>query len=214
MKIEEGWERVQKIIGLKVSDYVPEQYITQMRINKGRAGQLIEKAIDLPSNTRLKDFEDGDLKSYKAKSDGTPMETMAIHQLSHEEIDFMIERKPYEESLIHIKIERLIVLGICKEAQDPADWEIVCGHLVDCRIGTEWFLKLKDSYNQINDVFIQHLTSGDGMFHTSSGDYMQIRTKDSKPYNPRYSSILGRDVCNKRIAFYFQKTFMKEFIEK
>ena len=51
-------------------------------------------------------------------------------------------------------------------------------------------------------------TSADGYIHTSNGQHIQVRSKDSQPYHPIYSDTYGRYVSNKNHAFYFQKQFV------
>ena len=46
------------------------------------------------------------------------------------------------------------------------------------------------------------------MLHTVNGRFIQIRTKDSKPYTPIYSQKYGRIISDKNRAFYFKKEFM------
>ena len=45
--------------------------------------------------------------------------------------------------------------------------------------------------------------------HTVNGKFIQIRTKDSKPYTPIYSQKYGRVISDKNRAFYFKKEFMQ-----
>ena len=214
MKVSEGWELIKPRIGVKFRDFIPVDSMTLMRMNKGKVGILLEQAIGLPHNSKLMDFEDGDLKSYKSDPHGLPRETMAIHQVSNDEIDLLIRRQPFADSPISKKIQKMVVLGICKDAKDPADWFISVGGIVDCRPGTPLFSKLETSYEQILDQFNSFLNSKDGMFHTSSGHLIQIRTKDSAPYSPRSSKILNRQISHCRIAFYFQKEFMRELLHR
>jgi DNA mismatch repair protein MutH len=59
--------------------------------------------------------------------------------------------------------------------------------------------QLVENINNSNDKFI----------HTANGKYIQIRSKDSKPYHPIYSSVFKRNISNKNHAFYFKKEFME-----
>ena len=51
-------------------------------------------------------------------------------------------------------------------------------------------------------------TSPDRRIHTSNGQHIQVRSKDSMPYHPIYSGVYGRYVSNKNHAFYFRKEFV------
>lgn len=82
--------------------------------------------------------------------------------------------------------------------------------------------KYKSIYKQIEEDYYsicrqlkEHIeTSPDGYIHTSNGKYIQIRSKDAKPYRPIYSNIYGREVSNKNHAFYFKKEFMNAIISE
>ena len=70
--------------------------------------------------------------------------------------------------------------------------------------------KVEDDYYSICEQLNQQLSESDtATLHTASGEFIQIRTKDSKPYHPIYSSIYGREISDKNRAFYFKKEFMK-----
>ena len=67
----------------------------------------------------------------------------------------------------------------------------------------------RDDYYSICSQLKHHIeTSADGFIHTSNGTHIQVRSKDSKPYHPIFSSVYGRAVSNKNHAFYFQKQFV------
>ena len=70
--------------------------------------------------------------------------------------------------------------------------------------------QLEADYYNICDQLNQQLSeSSRATLHTASGEFIQIRTKDSKPYHPIYSNIYGREISDKNRAFYFKKDFMK-----
>lgn len=67
----------------------------------------------------------------------------------------------------------------------------------------------RDDYYSICQQLKRHVeTSPDGFIHTSNGRHIQVRSKDSQPYHPIYSTVYGRFVSNKNHAFYFQKQFV------
>ncbi len=210
LDVETAWERLKPFVHKRLRSFVPAETMTLMRVNKGRAGQLIETAIGLPQGSWLLDFTDGDLKTYKCDPSGHPRETMAIHQVGTE-IDGLVSRQKFADSSLHVKTKRLIVAGVCKDDTDPAEWFIASAGMVDGRPGTYWYEQFMQSYDEILNHFSGHTASG-GMFHTSQGKYIQLRTKDSKPYRPLYSKVLKRAVSNKNIAFYFKKPFMEELL--
>ncbi len=53
------------------------------------------------------------------------------------------------------------------------------------------------------------------ILHTTNGvnRYLQVRVKDSPPYEGIKSAYFGRAVSAKRFAFYFMKPFLKDAVE-
>ena len=67
----------------------------------------------------------------------------------------------------------------------------------------------KADYESICEQFCEQLEKSPiATLHTASGLHLQVRTKDSIPYTPIFSSVYGREVSNKNRAFYFQKQFV------
>ena len=54
---------------------------TELRVNKGNVGQLIETYLGLRTANQRTDFTDGELKSTKTRGDGKPAETIFIMQI-------------------------------------------------------------------------------------------------------------------------------------
>jgi len=182
-----------------------------LRTNKGHLGQLLLKYIGLKLDSNLRDFEDGELKTNKALPNSSPLETMFITQVS-EQIDTLVGNTPvrFEDSNLFTKIRNLVYLPVVKEALDSAQWYCTkCIH-VEVVPGSVLFEKLKADYEEICIGLKQHIeTSSDGFVHTTNGPhYVQVRSKDSKPYHPIYSRTFGREVSDKNHAFYFMKSFM------
>lgn len=74
--------------------------------------------------------------------------------------------------------------------------------------------QLKEDYYSICKQLGEHIeTSADGFIHTSNGKYIQIRSKDSKPYFPIYSDKYAKHISNKNHDFYFKKDFMKYILK-
>lgn len=82
-------------------------------INKGKVGQLLDIFLGLQNGNNLLDFEDGDLKTNKAKINGLPKETMFITQVSSQ-IDDLLNGIKFEDSRLFKKISRLIYLSVVK----------------------------------------------------------------------------------------------------
>lgn len=184
-----------------------------LRTNKGHVGQLLCKYIGLKLNSDLCDFEDGELKSNKANPDSSPAETMFITQINSQ-IDTLVCEKPvkFEDSDLYKKIRNLVYLPVVKQSENTADWYFTRCVYIESPPGSKLFDKLRSDYELICLGLKHHIqSSGDGFIHTTSGtNYIQVRSKDSKPYHPIFSRTFNRYVSNKNHAFYFMKAFMSD----
>jgi len=178
-------------------------------IDKGRIGKLLESLIGLPPGARLTDLDNAELKTNKSFPDGRPKETMFIMQLATY-VDELLGGGGFEETRLHRKIRRLLYVPVVKNGQ-PRDWYFLRCYDVSLEPETELYAQLSADYDSIRAQAILLLEEkGDGMLHTCSGELMQVRTKDAKPYHPIHSTLLERSVSNKNFAFYFKKEFMLE----
>ncbi|MDX2110735.1 MAG: DNA mismatch repair protein MutH [Verrucomicrobiota bacterium] len=185
-----------------------------LRTNKGNVGQLLLNHIGLTLDNSLCDFEDGELKTNKALPCGEPCETMFITQISRI-IDSMITAppKPFAESNLYNKIRNLIYLPVVKDSIDVGDWYFVKVIHLEAKPDSTLYKLLEEDYYSICKGLQMHIeNSRDGFIHTTNGTnlYLQIRSKDSKPYRPVYSTTYGKSVSNKNHAFYFRKEFMRD----
>lgn len=184
-----------------------------LRTNKGNVGQLLCCYVGLKLNSDLCDFEDGELKTNKASPNGTPLETMFITQINGI-IDTLVGNPsvPFQQSSLYKKISNLVYLPVVKQSADASDWYFIKCVRVRVAIGSPLYAKVKADYDAICAGLRQHIeNSVDGFIHTTNGDhYIQVRSKDSKPYHPIYSQTYGRDISNKNHAFYFVKPFMRD----
>ncbi|WP_100408087.1 PDDEXK family nuclease [Bacillus solitudinis] len=180
-------------------------------INKGRIGQLLEILLGLQNGNSLTDFEDGELKTNKAKVNGLPIETMFITQLATQ-VDDLLNNIGFEESRLYQKINRLIYIPVVKMGE-PTDWFFKKPVYFEMIKGDAFYHQLEEDFHTIIEQMKNHIKT-DGQLHTSSGKYIQIRTKDSKPYRPIYSHVYNAPISNKNFAFYFKKSFMTDLLKK
>lgn len=212
MKLIEAQRRIEKLAYIPFSEYLSSSQVqdAMMKINKGRTGQLLELTIGLNlSNTTL-DFEDGELKTNKCDRTGKPLETMFITQTASI-IDELLAKRTFEDTKLYQKIQRLLYVPISKDGS-PADWMYLQPIQVDLSLSkyAELAAQLEADYYNICDQFNTQLSeSSRATLHTANGEFIQIRTKDSKPYHPIFSNIYGREISDKNRAFYFKKDFMK-----
>lgn len=176
---------------------------------KGSSGMLLEAILGLPPDSRTKDFLDAELKTNKSTPDGVPLETMFITQIgSH--IDDLLEERPYETTWLAGKISRVVYVPVVKEGP-PETWYFLRYHDVYTGPGSSFFDQLKSDYEAICRQIEKDIEKT-GQLHTASGLYLQIRTKDRKPYTPIHSQTFAADVSDKNFAFYFKKDFMLELL--
>ncbi|NLV89107.1 MAG: DNA mismatch repair protein MutH [Tissierellia bacterium] len=210
MKLQDAIIKLEPIINKKLGELLSESDMVNIVKAKGKTGQLLEILLGLENSSKHLDFEDGELKTNKCDALGNPLETMFITQISSI-IDELLDMKSFYETSLYQKIENLLYVPICKEGE-PKDWFFLPYVHVDLREEKFKDLKLQledDYYNICKQLRDNIENSADGYIHTSSGKYIQVRSKDSKPYSPIYSEIYRRYVSNKNHAFYFKKEFMR-----
>ena len=215
MKLAVAKERIEKLANIPFKEYLsPEQVQDAMMIiNKGKAGQLLELTIGLGlSNTTL-DFEDGELKTNKCDHTGKPVETMFITQTASI-IDELLSCKKFEDTKLYEKFQHLLYVPISKDGP-ASEWMYLPCVEVDLSLAkyAPLYEQLKSDYYHICDLMNEQLqASSTAMLHTVSGEFIQIRTKDSKPYRPIYSQTYNREISDKNRAFYYKKEFMKYIV--
>jgi DNA mismatch repair protein MutH len=215
MKLIEAQSQIEKLAYVPFKNYLTPTQVqdAMMKINKGKTGQLLELTIGLKlSNTTL-DFEDGELKTNKCDRTGNPLETMFITQTASI-IDELLAKRTFEDTKLYKKIQRLLYVPISKDGS-PAEWMYLQPIQVDLSLPkyADLATQLEADYYSICDQFNTQLSeSNRATLHTASGKFIQIRTKDSKPYHPIFSSIYDREISDKNRAFYFKKEFMKYIV--
>ena len=209
MKLVEAQRKIEKLAYIPFKEYLTEEQFNNIVVNKGKTGQILELTIGLQlSNTTL-DFEDGELKTNKCDRSGKPLETMFITQTASI-IDELLSKRRFQDTKLYKKFQRLLYVPISKD-DSPADWMYLAPIQVDLSLPKYYELaqQLEADYYNICDQLNQQLSeSSRATLHTASGEFIQISTKDSKPYHPIYSHKYGRYVSNKNHAFYFQKQFV------
>ncbi|EKA01410.1 hypothetical protein GMD4S_11401 [Streptococcus sp. GMD4S] len=211
MKLHEAERKLNEIANIKFKDLFTAGELQTIIVNKGKTGQLLELALGMQLSNTNRDFEDGELKTNKCDETGKPKETIFITQVSSM-IDDLLQNIPFEETSLFEKIDNILYVPVCKVGE-PAEWSFLESIHVD--LNEERFFSLREQLHNDYDTICQLLnhhieTSDDGFIHTSNGKFMQIRSKDSKPYHPIYSNVYGREVSNKNHAFYFKKQFVGE----
>lgn len=210
MKLAEANKKLNQLSGRPFGSLFSADKIEDIRINKGKAGQLLELALGMHLSSNNLDFEDGELKTNKCDHTGKPLETVFITQILSV-IDDLIAEKPFEETHLYQKIDNILYVPVCKEDKNTANWMFLPSIHID--LSKPQFSSLRErwkaDYYSICKQLKHHIeASPDGFIHTSNGTHIQVRSKDAKPYSPIFSKYYGRNVSNKNHAFYFQKQFV------
>lgn len=209
MKLVTAKEKITKLTNIPFREYLTVNQLEGIKINKGKSGQLLEITIGLNlSNTTL-DFEDGELKTNKCNACGKPLETMFITQTASM-IDELLEEKPFKTTKLYKKLQHLLYVPISKDGA-PQEWKYLPCIEVDLTKAkyAELSRQLENDYYTICRQMNEQLQSSPtATLHTVSGNFIQIRTKDSKPYHPIYSQKYNRIISDKNRAFYLKKEFM------
>lgn len=209
MRLEEACSRFNKLAGIRFGELFSPSDMNMIIINKGKTGQLLELSLGMHLSSTNLDFEDGELKTNKCDSFGNPRETVFITQISSV-IDELIQERPFEQTHLYEKISNILYVPVCKDG-DPKNWMFLPSIHID--LSSPRYAELRNiwraDYYSICKQLKYHIeTSADGYIHTSNGQHIQVRSKDSQPYHPIYSDTYGRYVSNKNHAFYFQKQFV------
>jgi len=209
MKLQEACEKFNSLAGIRFGELFSSSDMDMIIVNKGKTGQLLELALGMNLSSTNLDFEDGELKTNKCDASGNPKENVFITQISSV-IDELIQQHLFEDTHLYEKISNILYVPVCKDG-DPRTWMFLPSINID--LSSSKFAELRSTweadYYSICRQLKQHIeTSADGYIHTSNGTHIQVRSKDSKPYHPIYSSTYGRYVSDKNHAFYFQKQFV------
>ena len=210
MKLQEGFDKLVKYEKKPLKDILTADQLTQLRgPDKGQSGKLIEKLIGLSNTTKTLDFEDGELKTNKCDKDGTPQETIAITQFTNP--DVLLNPCTFIETAVYKKLANVVYVFICKDG-DVNDWFIHTVKHVDFTAPehADILQQMRDDYYHICNTADTHIAADvNNTLHTLNGQYLQVRTKDSKPYHPMYSEKYQREVSDKGRAFYLQRHFLQ-----
>lgn len=212
MKLLEAKEKLEKIEDIPFGDIFKdrEDFIK----NKGKVGQVLELALGLKNTNKNIDFEDGELKTNKCDEYGNPLETICVTQISSM-IDELYEKKKFKDTRLYEKISNVLYVLVCKEG-NPEEWKFI--ETINININSYKYKELREilesDYSFICDKIHEDIDSI-GRIKTTSGKYLQIRTKDSKDKNTKeyhhiYSKIKNKYVSNKNYAFYLKKNFIKD----
>lgn len=200
MKRKEALKRLSEIIGRDLRKLATEYEVTvqheNRKMNKGWAGQVIEKHLGLPLNSsRAPNAGSWELKTvplkYLKNGELTVKETMAITMINPEEV----AKTNFENSHLLAKLKRMVV--------SARIWESPQEERSILRYVTTFDLDDPAVYNQVKaDYELARetiRTQGAEALKSQMGEYIQPRTK-------------GKGHGSSSRAFYAKKVFLKKFI--
>lgn len=211
MRTAEAVPILKDAIGIPFGDLFkghPQDLIT----NKGHVGQLLEKYVGLKNGNANIDFIDGELKTNKTKKNGAPDQTIAITQISKVIDSFLIDPPtPFSDTHLCKKLSNLLVVPVVKDGPCES-WYLLEAYHIDLNKNCALKDQLQADYELICRGMRKLVVEGQNL-KTTNGHYLQIRTKDSKPYHPIKSVVFGRPISHKNYAFYFQTRFINDVIK-
>ena len=156
MLLSDGLEICKSSLNIKFSELFKDIYADEAEIlkdikkNKGKTGQMLEKLCGLDLNTRINDFEDGELKTLKMGQ--IKKESSFNLTALNSWIDELLKDKilPFEDSRLHQKTNKFILMQINKDDENPLNWFFRKCNLYDGSKGTPLFDKLKCDYEAIS----------------------------------------------------------------
>ena len=223
MLLSDGLEICKSSLNIKFSELFKDIYADEAEIlkdikkNKGKTGQMLEKLCGLDLNTRINDFEDGELKTLKMGQ--IKKESSFNLTALNSWIDELLKDKilPFEDSRLHQKTNKFILMQINKDDENPLNWFFRKCNLYDGSKGTPLFDKLKCDYEAISRELKKNLQSPNEVIHTTNGNedsIIQIRTKGAGKGKDKsiYSDVLKREITkNRSVAFYMKRRYFLEF---
>lgn len=216
LKINEGYDKLDKYINKPLKDILEEEQIEKLNgYDKGAAGKMVESLIGLEYSHATIDFEDGELKTCPCNKNGNPLETMAINQIS--DPDILLNPHIFEQTVLYKKVKNMLIVFICKESSHAGDWFIHSIRHIELEKPTMAPImnQIRDDFYHIGSEAEAHITRDENnSLHTFNGKYIQIRPKASKPYKSMHSEKYNRDVSDKSCGFYFRRSFLKDIQNK
>lgn len=199
MERQEALLRLSKLIGKDLRLFADRYEVTvfrQGRPNKGWAGHVLERHLNLPINSsQAPNFGSWELKivplKYLQSGNLTVKETMSITMID----PYNVESTEFEDSHLLAKLSKLIVAARIWESREERQsilYTVTTFDLDDPEIRNQ----VKADYNLVRETI---RTTGFSTLTGRMGMYIQPRTK-------------GRGHGSTTRAFYARTTFLKQFI--
>jgi DNA mismatch repair protein MutH len=213
----------ERVVGEKVVDLLPAGHQWKSN-NKGIVGVALEQILGIPVGSGILDLADGELKTNQTRPEnsGKRDETIAVCSIGSSGLAHLttINKDPnshFAKSRAGQKLSNVVIVQILKpDTKDPSGWTFSRAvHITGALERDVWespitgcgviYQQLSKDYYKIATE-VTHKINAEIQIGTCSGELLQIRTKDSRPYKPlvTQSGFVAKD---KQMAFYLKSGF-------
>jgi len=201
MERREAIRKLQQLVGKELHELADEYGVTiyrNNRVNKGWAGHVFERHLQLPTNSaQSPNFGSWELKSiplkYKKNGELTFKETMAITMID----EVNVRQKEFKDSHLLAKLRKAVV--VARIVGDTIDDPSYIYSIVEFDLQGELYNSVKADYDLVREVLLDP-QRGFSSLTGKMGYYIQPRTKGT-----------GHGSVSR--AFYARPRFLKEFIK-
>ncbi len=200
MERVEAVEKLKLLVGKELHELAKEYDVTiykNGRVNKGWAGHLFERYLELPLNSaQSPNFGSWELKSIPLKKlkngKWTPKETMAITMID----PVNVKQKEFKDSHLLSKLKKAVI--VVRTVGDSVDEPSYIHSILEFNLSGELYKIIENDYNLVRDTLLNN-ENGFEMLTGKMGKYIQPRTK-------------GRGHGSTTRAFYARTIFLKELL--
>lgn len=200
MERHEGVQKLIEIVGQDLRVLADRYGVTVFKgknLNKGWAGQVIEKYLGFSNNTlQAPNAGSWELKlislKYKVNGELTAKETMAVTMFNPDDVG----NTDFENSHLLAKLKRVVIgarIWQSKQEEKSIFHGVTTFDLLD---DPEIYNQIKEDYNLVRETI---RTKGFSALKSQMGKYIQPRTK-------------GRGHGSTSRAFYARKSFLNKFV--
>ena len=200
MERKEAVEKLNLLTGKELHKLAKNYNITiykNGRVNKGWAGHVFERYLELPLNSaQSPNFGSWELKSIPLKKlkngKWTVKETMAITMID----PINVMQKEFKDSHLLSKLKKavIVVRTVGKDVDEPS----YIHSILEFNLSGELYEIIENDYNLVRDTLLNN-KNGLEMLTGKMGKYVQPRTK-------------GRGHGSTTRAFYARTTFLKKLL--
>ena len=213
MNIETAINRILEIEKVPLGEIFTDDLRSEIangKINKGYSGQILELAIGLKLGTSLQDLDDGEIKTTILKNNFT-RESIPITMLNHL-LEEMHSQVNWLDTKVFQKIENFLIVPCHKNSRNWKEWYFDKPIHISFSSHTKLYTKFEEDYKIISER-LQEIIAYSSRIHTINGPnyFLQVRTKDSKPYRPL--QFHGKVLSAKQHAIFFTSRFVREIVD-